>query len=225
MKKTVRVIMGLILTSLLFSFTGCLADAVPDLGTGFPNSHDDTSGGTSSGTGWGLCKNTAYDIFDMQVWGDGAGTFDYENKSGCGRFTVTSKGGGWIGGGLVIPDNASGSKNFDFNGVAKMKFEIRGNINPQALCIAVQNNGGATAKMYPSKSALKTTAGIASLSETEWSSVEFNVSGAASDKIINAFCIIAAGDWGASFNEKDWWEIRNLDWVDASGNSVTLTVK
>lgn len=225
MLKSCKKLLFIFISCFSLLATGCMGDAIVDDGTNifdFTKNPDGTGGNGGSGVAWPLCKNGSYDIFDIQVWGDGAGTFDYENKSDCGRFTVITVGGGWVGGGLIASDT---SKTFDFTGVSKMKFDIRGNINPKALCIAVQNNGGATATMYPSKTALTTSAKIDSLSETEWKSVEFDVSKAASDTIINAFCIIAAGDWGGSFKANDYWEIRNLDWVDASGNSVTLKLK
>lgn len=232
MFKGFRKVVLVLVSGLILFTTGCMRDAIVDDGTDIfdftvdptPNANGgngDSSGGIPA-INWALCKNGAYDIFDMQVWGDGAGTFDFENKDGCSRFTVKTVGGGWIGGGMIAADT---SKKIDFTGVSKMVFEIRGDINPKALCIAVQNDGGASAKMYPSKSALTSSANITSLSETEWQTVEFDVSGAASDKIINAFCVIAARDWGSSFKAKDWWEVRNLDWIDASGNSVTLRLK
>jgi len=221
MKKSFVAIFSFLLMTTIFTYTSCLADAVADDGSGYPvNSGSDNSG---SGAGnWMLCKNTAYDIFDMQVWGDGAGKFTYENKSDCGRFTIDEKGGGWVGGGLICADT---TKKFDFTGISKMKFDIRGTVSPKALCIAVQNNGGASAIMYPSKTALTSSAKITSLSEEEWQSVELDVSGAAKDVIINAFCIIVAGDWGGSFDKKQYFEIKNLDWVDSDGKSAKLTLK
>ncbi|MCQ2591199.1 MAG: hypothetical protein MJ188_00315 [Treponema sp.] len=224
MKKSVRGLLGLLFVSAMFCFSGCLADAVPDDGSGFINkpgtSGNGASGGTG-GTGWGLCKNHSYDIFDIQVWGDGAGTFDYENKADSGKFIVLSKGGGWVGGGLIAADS---TKYIDFSGVSKMKFEIRGRIDTKALCLAVQNNGGASATMYPGKKSIA-SAGVTSLSETDWKTVEMNVSGASKDNIINAFCLIVAGDWGGSFSANDWFEIRNLDYEDAEGKSVILKLK
>ena len=227
MKKSLAAIFSLLILSAVFSFTGCLADAVADDGSGYPASGSGSGGtggaGGGTGTGWALCKDSSYDIFELQVWGDGAGTFDYKNESGYGRFTVTEKGGGWVGGGLICADT---TKTFDFTGVKKMKFDVRGNVSPKALCIAVQNNQGASAKMYPSKTSLtNSSAKINSLSETDWTSVEFDVSGAASDVIINAFCIIVAGDWGGSFDKTQFFEIRNLDWVDSDGKSVKLSLK
>ena len=220
MKKSLAAIFSLLSLSAVFSLSGCLADAVADDGSGYPASG---SGSGGTGTGWALCKDSSYDIFELQVWGDGAGTFDYKNESGYGRFTVTEKGGGWVGGGLICADT---TKTFDFTGVKKMKFDVRGNVSPKALCIAVQNNQGASAKMYPSKTSLtNSSAKINSLSETDWTSVEFDVSGAASDVIINAFCIIVAGDWGGSFDKNQFFEIRNLDWVDSDGKSVKLSLK
>ena len=220
MKKSLAAIFSLLILSAVFSLSGCLADAVADDGSGYPASG---SGSGGTGTGWALCKDSSYDIFELQVWGDGTGTFDYKNESGYGRFTVTEKGGGWVGGGLICADT---TKTFDFTGVKKMKFDVRGNVSPKALCIAVQNNQGASAKMYPSKTSLtNSSAKINSLSETDWTSVEFDVSGAASDVIINAFCIIVAGDWGGSFDKNQFFEIRNLDWVDSDGKSVKLSLK
>lgn len=224
MKKSLAAIFSLLILSAVFSLSGCLADAVADDGSGYPASG---SGSGGTGTGWALCKDTSYDIFDMQVWGDGAGKFDYKNESGYGRFTVTELGGGWVGGGLICADT---TKTFNFTGVKKMKFDVRGNVSPKALCIAVQNNQGASAKMYPDKKDLTTMAKITNLSETNWTSVEFDVSGAASDVIINAFCIIVAHDWDETkdpnlFKVNDYFEIRNLDWVDSDGKSVKLSLK
>ena len=224
MKKSLAAIFSLLILSAVFSLSGCLADAVADDGSGYPASG---SGSSGTGTGWALCKDSSYDIFDMQVWGDGAGKFVYKNESGYGRFTVTELGGGWVGGGLICADT---TKTFNFTGVKKMKFDIRGNVSPKALCIAAQNNKGASAKMYPDKKDLTTMAKITNLSETNWTSVEFDVSGAASDVIINAFCIIVAHDWDETkdpnlFKVNDYFEIRNLDWVDSDGKSVKLSLK
>lgn len=222
MKKAVSKIFAILTMVTLVFLSGCLRDAIPDDGSGYPAEEIVTGGGSGSSGGWSLCKNTSYDIFDLQVWGDGAGTFDYENKKDCGRFTMLTVGGGWVGGGLIAADT---TKTFDFTGVSKMKFDIRGNINPKALCIAVQNNGGEKAIMYPSRTSLVSSAKISALSEREWNSVEFDVSGAAKDVIINAFCIFADGNLGGSFKPNEYFEIRNLDWVDSTGNSVKINLK
>ena len=235
--KKVNVMTGIFIAAVSVFMAGCQMNAVADMGNSVRDysTVDNTiiGGGSGSGTGsgsgsgsssgsWALCKNSSYEIFDIQVWGDGAGTFDYANKDGYGRFTITSKGGGWVGGGLIVADT---SKTFDFTVVSKMTFDIRGTISPQALCIAIQNNGGASATMYPTKNSLKTNASLSSLSEEDWTTVTFDVSGAASDTIINAFCIIAAGDWSGSFSEGDYFDIQNLDWQDSEGNSVTISLK
>ncbi|WP_294431828.1 hypothetical protein [uncultured Treponema sp.] len=224
MKKGRLIKAMLMASACVFFATGCQNDAEADDGTKIRDyskietgSNDPDSPGESGGSGWQLCKNPKYDIFDIQVWGDGAGTFDFENKSGYSTFTITEKGGGWVGGGLISSDT---SKSFDFSKVSKMTFEIRGSISNKALCIGVQNDGGASAKIYPSKTALSQT-----ISKDEWTTVTFDVSGAKSDKIINAFMIIVAGDWGGSFDKKDYFDIRNLDYLDSEGNSVTLTLK
>ena len=217
MKKSLAAIFGVLMLSAVFTLTGCLADAVADDGTGYPVN----SG--SGGTGWALCKNSAYDIFELQVWGDnGAGHFVYENKSDCGRFTVDNVGAGWIGGGLICADS---SKSFDFSSVSKIKFEIRGTIASKALCIVVQGKKNSVEKLFPDKKALNQTASISALNTEDWQTVEFNVSDAASYTIINTFCIIAGGDIGSPLNKNDYFEIRNLDWVDSDGNSVNLSLK
>ena len=227
MKKENLLATILMTVACMFFAAGCQNDAVADDGTNIRDyskvdTGSDDSGSGGGGTGWALCKKSGYDIFDVQVWGDGAGTFDFANKEGYSTFTILTKGGGWVGGGLIASDT---SKTFDFSKVAKMTFEIRGTINPKALCIGVQNNGGASAKIYPSKTALTSSASITELKKDEWKTVTFDVSGAKSDTIINAFMIIAAADWGGSFAENDYFDIRNLDWLDSEGNSVTLALK
>ena len=229
MKKVSSIIIKTMMVALCLTFiSACQNDAVADDGTNIRDyskvdtGSDDSGSGGGGGEGWALCKNSGYDIFDIQVWGDGAGTFDFANKDGFSTFTITEKGGGWVGGGLIANDT---SKTFDFSKVAKMTFEIRGTIDAKALCIGVQNNGGATAKIYPSKTALTTTANISSLSKDNWTKVTFDVSGAKNDIIINAFMILVAADWQGSFDKNDYFDIRNLDYLDASGNSVTLTLK
>lgn len=225
MKKTNLIKSILMVASCVFFMAGCQNNAVADDGTDIRDyskidtGSDDSGsgGGGAGGAGWALCKNSGYDIFEIQVWGDGAGTFDFANKDGYSTFTITEKGGGWVGGGLIANDT---SKTFDFSKVAKMTFEIRGTISNKALCIGVQNNGGASAKIYPSKTNL-----TKEIKQDEWTKIEFNVAGAKSDTIINAFMIIAAADWGGSFDKNDYFDIRNLDYLDSSGNTVTLTLK
>lgn len=225
MKKTNLIKLILMLACCVFFMAGCQNNAVADDGTDIrdyskidTDSDDSGSGGGGAGgAGWALCKNSGYNIFEIQVWGDGAGTFDFANKDGYSTFTITEKGGGWVGGGLIANDT---SKTFDFSKVAKMTFEIRGTISNKALCIGVQNNGGASAKIYPSKTNL-----TKEIKQDEWTKIEFNVAGAKSDTIINAFMIIAAADWGGSFDKNDYFDIRNLDYLDSSGNTVTLTLK
>lgn len=226
MKKVSLIKAILMASACVFFATGCQNDAEADDGTNIRDyskietgkeDSSDNPGESGGGSGWALCKNTKYEIFDIQVWGDGAGTFDFENKSGYSTFTITDKGGGWVGGGLISSDT---SKTFDFSKVAKMTFEIRGSISNKALCIGVQNDGGATAKIYPSKSSLS-----AEINKDDWTTISFDVSGAKSDKIINAFMIIVAGDWGGSFNKNDYFDIRNLDYLDSEGKSVTLSLK
>lgn len=226
MKKTNLIKSILMVSCCVFFMAGCQNNAVADDGTDIRDyskidtGSDDSGsggGGGAGGAGWALCKNSGYDIFEIQVWGDGAGTFDFANKDGYSTFTITEKGGGWVGGGLIANDT---SKTFDFSKVAKMTFEIRGTISNKALCIGVQNNGGASAKIYPSKTNL-----TKEIKQDEWTKIEFNVAGAKSDTIINAFMIIAAADWGGSFDKNDYFDIRNLDYLDSSGNTVTLTLK
>lgn len=229
MKKSLAAIFSLLILSAVFSLSGCLADAVADDGSGYPASG---SGSSGTGTGWALCKDSSYDIFDLQVWkddGNGAGEFKHENQSDCGRFTATKLGGGWFGGGLVSSDS---SKYIDFTGVSKMTFEIRGTIPPKAICITVQGKNKVTSAehLLPQKNSLSVTAGLTELSETEWKKVTFDISGAAKDNVINAFCIIVAGDLDGIkipnlFKENDYFEIRNLDWVDSDGKSVKLSLK
>lgn len=228
MKKTVK-ILGLLAAAFVMGlgFVGC-GDASIDDGTDIVDVNDGTSGkddgsdgsGSSEAGDWQLCKNKSYNCFDMQVWADGAGTFNFENGDGLGRFTVTDLGGGWIGGGLICADS---STTLDFTGVTKMKFDIRGSFDTKALCLCVQAKKGDPQEMFPAKTSLNSN--VASLSTTEWKTVELSMPGVGSANVINAFCLIGAADWGGTMNVNDYFEIRNLDWVDNNGNSVTIKMK
>lgn len=220
-------ITGLILATIFCAFLGmsCQNDTVSaDDGANirdYSSINKGSSGGSTDGGGgsgaanWALCKNSAYEIFDVQVWGDGAGTFEFENKDGFSTFKITSTGGGWIGGGLVAAETG---KTFDFSKVAKMTFEIRGTINKKSLCIGVQGSGENA--IFPTKAALS-----AEIKSDEWTKVTMDVSSAQTKSIINAFMIIGAADWGTAIKEGDSFDIRNLDWLDSAGNSVTLELK
>lgn len=224
MKKTVRAIMSVAFASLLLCFTSCLAPATPDLGSGFVNNSGSNTNGTDSSSegNWMLCKDSSYEIFDIQVW-NGADKFNYENKSDCGRFTIPNAKAGWTGGGLISADE---TKVFDFSKVSKMKFEIRGTISEKSLSINVQDKNGGDDGLFPEKNSLANMAEI-TIKEKEWTVVELDVAKAAapSAQIINAFCIIAAKDWGVQIESNQYFEIRNLDWVDSKGNSVKITLK
>ena len=227
--KKVR-ITGLILATIFCAFLGmsCQNDTVSaddganlrdyssiNKGSNSGNQGGNGGGGGAGAVNWALCKNPSYEIFDVQVWGDGAGSFDFENKDGFSTFKITSTGGGWIGGGLV---SAEAGKTFDFSKVAKMTFEIRGTINQKSLCIGVQGSGENA--IFPTKASLSTA-----IKSDEWTKVTMDVSSAQTKSIINAFMIIGAADWGTPISEGDSFDVRNLDWLDSAGNSVTLTLK
>ena len=110
--------------------------------------------------------------------------------------------------------------------VSKMKFEIRGTISEKSLSINVQDKNGGDDGLFPKKDSLANMAKI-TIKENEWTVVELDVAKAAapSAQIINAFCIVAAKDWGVPIESNQYFEIRNLDWVDSKGNSVKITLK
>lgn len=218
MKKLTKIFSTLALALTALAFTSC-ADAIVNDGSEVRSYVNSGSGSGGSGN-WCLCKNSAYEIFDIQVWADGAGTFTYLNSGDYGRFSITDVGGGWIGGGLVSSESG---KNFDFSSVKTMTFKIRGSIDPLSLYIGVQGSG--KDELYPSKASLKSVASVNSLSESDWTEVSIDVSEAASGSIINAFCIIGAGDWGKAISAGNWFDIKDLDYLDSSGSSVILTLK
>ena len=236
MKKTNLIKSILMVACCVFFMAGCQNNAVADDGTDIRDySKIDTGsgdsgsgGGGSGGSGWALCKNSGYDIFDMQVW-KGADTLDYTPQDGYGHFAYTKGSAGWTGGGLVraganVPGGES-IPSFNMAGTKKMTFDIRGNINPQTLVLAIQNRTQIGASdVVPSKTPIKTLGNVSSLSETDWKSVTIDFSSSTADDIINAFCIIIAGDWGGTTTDS-WFDIKNLDWIDSTGKSVTLSIK
>ena len=156
-------------------------------------------------------------------------TLDYTPQDGYGHFAYTKGSAGWTGGGLVraganVPGGES-IPSFNMAGTKKMTFDIRGNINPQTLVLAIQNRTQIGASdVVPSKTPIKTLGNVSSLSETDWKSVTIDFSSSTADDIINAFCIIIAGDWGGTTTDS-WFDIKNLDWIDSTGKSVTLSIK
>ena len=235
MKKVSSIIIKTMLAALCLTFiSACQNDAVADDGTNIRDysnlGADSENGGGGSGggggDGWALCKNTGYEIFDFQVW-TGADSLVYENKDGYAHFAYTKGAVGWTGGGLVragANDDAS-VPSFNMGGAKKMKFEIRGTIAPKTLVLAIQNRSDVNGSdVIPSKNPITSLGGVTSLSETEWKTVTIDFSNSTADDIINAFCIIIAGDWGGT-TTNCWFDIRNLDWLDSEENSVTLTLK
>ena len=229
MKKIEKIIAVCILAIAAVSFIGCQGntqtDDTPEINGGGNNGGGNNGGGNNGGgggstNGWQLCKHPSYEIFNLQIWA-GGGQFDMEQQPGLARFTVQTY-PGWMGGGLIRYDE---SKLFDFTGVSKMVFKIRGTIKAETLCFGVQSKtGNAKDEIFPMKTSLKNHG--YSVSENAWTSVELDISAAASKDVINAFMLIAANDWGgAACSSGDWFEIKDLDWVDGSGKSVTLRYK
>lgn len=215
---------------------GCVP-AVPNLGdldigtgTGGGSTADSGNGGGSpsgggDADGWQLCKDTSYDVFDIQVW-SGAGAVDYVNYEGYGRFTYNGDNGGWSGGGLVRAGaNADASvPPFDMPNATRMTFEIRGTIDPKALCIALQSTDS-TIDIFPVKTSLASY-NVSTLSAENWTTVEIPFETAKAQSVGNAFLfVVTPDDWNGATTKGAYWEIRNLDWVDSSGNSVKLSIK
>jgi len=208
----------------LVAFIGCTITPVT-ADNGFQNNNGNSENTGEDGDGWSLCKNSSYDIFDFQVW-SGAGEVTYENKEGYARFTYNGNNDGWSGGGLVRAgaNNDATIKSFNMENAKKMKFQIRGTADPKTLCFAIQRRTG-TPDVLPSKVNIVTSCGISSLSETEWTEATYDFSSADTSDIINAFLFIVAEDWSGKTIKNAWFEIKNLDWIDADGNSVTLSIK
>lgn len=220
MKKTNLIKSILMVACCVFFMAGCQNNAVADDGTNIRDySKVDTGsgdsgsggGGGAGGAGWdSTFAESGYDIFDYQSWGDYDAASEMSFSDAGMKITRT---GAWAGGGVVSSDI---SKKFDFTGIVKIRFDIRGVVGNGRLFIQ-KNSADVTASTVQ--------IGGSVLSETEYKSMEMNVGSVSTAKdITNCFAFVIEGnDKGGVLG--NWFEVKNIKFVDKDGNSVKLTAK
>ncbi len=209
--------MALAAAGLLF---GCAQGAAPTLNT-VNNPAPDTvvdaddganSGGSGGSTGL-FVRSYEYDTdFKFYVW---SGTFTTANDSDGGLKCIAG-GGGWAGGSFANVSSDT-SATFSMSNVAKIKFKIKANIPGNQVNYILGCTG------YEYKKTLADL-GYSSLSSTSWTSVEIDLSGQIPGHVVeSAFSFVMSDDAGDLIAAGEWISVRDIDWVDASGNSVDIT--
>jgi hypothetical protein len=146
-------------------------------------------------------------------------------------FTVKT-GNVWKGAAIAqVPKNAQSGSYFDLRNVENITFKMKStNINPEDIKIMIQNAGKDIGD-YPSNGSVNltnyyvgdTTTHVSDI--TNWTQIRVPVtSSARTNTISTALAIVAFGNGtaGASVDLNDSIEITEIDFVDASGNSVDI---
>ena len=181
------------------------------------------SGGGSSGGGTaipGLYK--VADGYDISIWAcwDGEAcriTAVSENGQDGGvrlkSVSPTKCDGSYFGVNLAAGTGGGANADINPNGFSKISFKIRGTISSSILNVYALGAGENTA--IP---AGKPT--IASLTSaynaTEWTTVTLDMGTTVSQNLTSA--LILGAENGATTDQ--WVEIKEIDWLDAEGNSV-----
>ena len=207
--KKVNLMIAICLAAVcVFFATGCQNDTIADDGIALRNYGD---GGGSGGNSWdNAFVESGYEIFDYQSWGDYDAASEMSLSAAGMKITRT---GAWAGGGIVCADN---SLKFDFTGIVKITFDIRGIVGNGRLFVQ-QNTKDVEASIVQ--------IGGDVLSATDYKSMEMNVSSISTAKdVTNCFTFVIGSDQdgGAKGN---WFEVKNIKFVDNNGNSIKLTAK
>ncbi|MEW6566377.1 MAG: hypothetical protein AB1404_12845 [Spirochaetota bacterium] len=174
-----------------------------------------TSGGGGGGGGTTTSQLYVYPYtvdtdFTYDIW---ESTFTAEELGTDGqKINVNST---WAGGSFarVLAPRTT----FNFTNVKKLVFEIRStNMNPAWFKVLLQN--GSTDIISQN---LKNDLNISSLSGTEWTKVEVDVSSLYNKKVTSAFSFVVAND-PDGVPEGTSFDIRKIDWVDETGASVNI---
>lgn len=220
MKKAIKILAALGVAALLFGCTqpaASLSDKIDDPAP--DNVVDDDDGSNAGGDGEGeapvglFVGDYAHDEdFKLYVWEE---TFTTENDPAGGlKCVAASK--NWAGGSFANV-SADTTPAFDFSNVSKIKFKIKSNIPSSQINYIL----GCTGFEY--KKTLQEH-GYATLSATAWTSIEIPLASVASGKTVeSAFSFVMSDDApGNGIAQGEWISVRDIDWVDAAGNSVNI---
>jgi len=126
---------------------------------------------------------------------------------------VTAKDLEWSGGSFAARVEDEGfATGFDFSEVKYLEFEVRGDVPAGQLEVFLQEGEDNLLKEPV------TEHGVESLSETEWTEVSIDVSDESETDVTSAFTHM----FEATVAEGTWAEFREIDWVDADGDSVDI---
>jgi len=223
MKKTNLIKSILMVACCVFFMAGCQNNAVADDGTDIRDyskidtgSDDSGSGGGGGAGGNGLYAHA--DGFDIAVWGSwqtkSAPIAEVTNGSDGGvRLTSISRpdDGTYMGVNLAAGSGSGANADLDGKGFKQIKCKVRGTIKPEYASLYIINGTGS--EVGKDKTLSKY---VTNWSETEWS--EVTITGLNSTSKMSAGLIVFVDNDGCAIG--DWIEIKNIDWQDASGNSV-----
>lgn len=199
----------------VLSAAGCAHGAVP----GEPLDTNNSSGGGDAPAGLfvlGYEHDADFKFFVWQPDGTTTPTFTTENDPTGGLKCVAANNLGWAGGSFANVSSDT-TPTFNFANVTKIKFKIKSNIASSQIHYILGFSVGEYNKTL-------SELGYSSLSATAWTPVEIDLSSAKSGKTITSgFSFVLSDDAGDKIASGEWISVRDIDWVDASGNSVDIT--
>ena len=224
MKKIVKLLAGVGILSLLFSFAACdlpteseLLGLTPgsenipgveknpadnsSIGDNSSTDDEDVSTSDTIGDSWGsMFASTEHNPIDLQVWQG----FDAEYDS---EFGMKSEiiGGSWFGGAIVQNCGAKPTESlyYDMSSVKKMTFKVKASEN-MTIWVGYSNQN-------KNDSLIKQNVNVT----TSWQTI--TISGAGVQK---AWTIFAFGSDGAS--DGSWLAFKDITYLDSSNKSVAL---
>ena len=230
--KKVNLIKAVLAAALcVFFAAACQNDAVVDDGSHQRDySKIDTGGGDSgggSGGGGGARATGLYakaDGFDIAPWGSWKTDTDpiaevSNGADGGVRLTSIPRSdeGTYMGVNLAPGSGSGANADLNGNGFKQIKCKLRGTVKPAETYLYIINGAGNSKVEVGKDKSLSNY--VTNFSETTWS--EVIITGLNSTAAMSAGLIVFADNGGCNIG--DWIEIKEIDWQDASGNSVIPT--
>lgn len=210
MKKIITFITA---CSLLFAaamLSGCAADASADTGDG---------GGENNGGGTATDLYVNCEGFDIAPWDnwDSSNHILAEVTNGADggiRLTDLARNdtGTYFGVNVAAGSNSGATADINGKGFTQIKCKIRGNVAPAYCSIYIIDSAGTEIGKTT-----KLSTYVSTLSETDWT--EITVTGLTSTAAMKSALTFFCDNDGAAIG--DWIEIKNIDFLDANGLSVS----
>ena len=234
MKKTNLIKSILMVACCAFFISACQNDAVADDGTNIRDySKIDTgSDGSGSGGGGGAAKGLyakaeGYENGPWGCWDKDGDTATTSNGSDGGLHMVPNKrpcGSTYFGVNLAAGTEVGKNADLDGSMFTKVVFKVRGNINASIISFYALNGdkskicGTKTGEDANNNDVYKMLSTYNSAyNENSWTEITVDLPNSTST-MTSALTISVGND--TSWSESKWIEIKDIDWQDASGNSV-----